>query len=103
MRDENLIDVEDAAPPIFKALGNPKRLQLLLHIQANQSARVKDLLQAVGGAQSTLSQHLDILVGAGLLARSAAGFVLVPDALSPALDVLLILDEPVAAPVASAS
>lgn len=87
--------VRDAADPetardlarVFKALGDPTRVQLLSIVAAHDGgeACVCDLTEPVGLAQPTVSHHLKILVDAGLLHREQRGrwayYSLVPGAL----------------------
>lgn len=49
------------------ALAHPVRLRLLRHIGSMPSCCVKEMVSEVGMAQSTVSQHLKVLVDAGLL------------------------------------
>ncbi|MFD7898571.1 ArsR/SmtB family transcription factor [Streptomyces sp. NPDC059568] len=59
----------DAPPPavaLFRSLGEPARLAILLRL-AQGEARVVDLVTAVGLAQSTVSAHLSCLRDCGLV------------------------------------
>jgi ArsR family transcriptional regulator len=71
------IDPERAAEvaKVFKALGDPTRVQLLSIVSASAGgeACVCDLIEPVGLAQPTVSHHLKILVEAGLLHRTQRG------------------------------
>jgi len=60
---------------VFKALGDPTRLQLLSIVAAHEGgeACVCDLTEPVGLSQPTVSHHLKILVDAGLLTREQRG------------------------------
>ena len=60
---------------VFKALGDPTRVQLLSIIAAHEGgeACVCDLTDPVGLSQPTVSHHLKILVDAGLLTREQRG------------------------------
>ncbi|MEQ8479413.1 MAG: metalloregulator ArsR/SmtB family transcription factor [Hoeflea sp.] len=49
------------------ALAHPVRLRLLRHIGSARSCCVKEMVSRVGMAQSTVSQHLKVLVDAGLV------------------------------------
>jgi ArsR family transcriptional regulator len=77
---------------IFKALGDPTRVQLLSIIAAHDGgeACVCDLTDPVGLRQPTVSHHLKILVDAGLLTREQRGrwayYSLVPGALTRLAD-----------------
>lgn len=78
----------------FKALADPARVQLLALVAAADDGEVCacDLTTPLGLAQPTVSHHLKVLVGAGLLRREQRGrwayYSLVPhglDRLSSAL------------------
>lgn len=49
------------------ALAHPVRLRLLRHIGSAHGCCVKEMVSQVGMAQSTVSQHLKVLVEAGLV------------------------------------
>ncbi|MFP3964927.1 metalloregulator ArsR/SmtB family transcription factor [Actinomadura fulvescens] len=55
-----------AAAALFRSLGDPSRLAILLRL-AEGEARVVDLVAAVGLAQSTVSAHLACLRDCGLV------------------------------------
>ncbi|MBD8079535.1 ArsR/SmtB family transcription factor [Cellulosimicrobium arenosum] len=88
--------VREAADPesarelarVFKALGDPTRIQLLSVVAAHDGgeACVCDLTEPVSLSQPTVSHHLKILVDAGLLTREQRGrwayYSLVPGALA---------------------
>jgi ArsR family transcriptional regulator len=59
----------------FKALGEPIRVKLLSLIAAGegQEACIGDLTDAVGLTQPTVSHHMKLLVGAGLITREQRG------------------------------
>ncbi|WP_394688666.1 ArsR/SmtB family transcription factor [Hoeflea sp.] len=57
---------EDVARKLA-ALGHPVRLRLLRQIGSMQSCCVKEMVSQVGMAQSTVSQHLKVLLEAGLI------------------------------------
>lgn len=58
---------DDAVARKLAALAHPVRLQLLKHLGAADACCVKDLVARVGLAQSTVSQHLKVLVEADLV------------------------------------
>jgi ArsR family transcriptional regulator, arsenate/arsenite/antimonite-responsive transcriptional repressor len=72
----------------FKALSDPARLRLISLVAAHtdQEACVCDLTDPVGLSQPTVSHHLKLLVGAGILSREQRGkwayYKLVPDTLN---------------------
>lgn len=49
------------------ALAHPVRLKILRRLAAADACCVKDVVPAVGLAQSTVSQHIKVLVEAGLV------------------------------------
>lgn len=49
------------------ALAHPARLDILRQLAARDACCVKDVVARVGLAQSTISQHIRILVDAGLV------------------------------------
>ena len=60
------IDYESQALQIA-ALAHPARLKIISHLSHQNSCCVKDLVPCVDLAQSTVSQHLKILLNAGLV------------------------------------
>lgn len=60
---------------VFKALGDPTRVQLLTLISASENAEmcVCDLTELVGLSQSTVSHHMKQLVEAELVTREQRG------------------------------
>ena len=57
--------VEMAA--IFAALSNPSRIDILRHIACHKDCGCKDITDVLPLAQSTVSQHIKVLVEAGIL------------------------------------
>ncbi len=53
------------------ALSHPARIEILKHLSGNQACCCKDVVQQLDLAQSTVSQHLKVLVEAGLVRFSA--------------------------------
>jgi ArsR family transcriptional regulator, arsenate/arsenite/antimonite-responsive transcriptional repressor len=51
----------------FAALGHPTRIEILRHLAESPACCCKDVVQRMDLAQSTVSQHLKILVDAGLV------------------------------------
>ncbi len=67
MRDEELADV-------MRALGHPVRLSILRILAERQSdCCCTDVTDCLPLAQSTVSQHIKVLVDAGLVERSPRG------------------------------
>jgi ArsR family transcriptional regulator len=73
---------------VLKALADPARLRLLSMIAAHEGgeACVCDLTEPLGLSQPTVSHHLKVLLGAGLVTRDKRGvwayYRLVPEALT---------------------
>lgn len=57
---------------LFHALAEPARLEILTHLSAGEH-RVRDLVEHLGLAQSTVSQHLACLRDCGLVAVRPQG------------------------------
>jgi DNA-binding transcriptional ArsR family regulator len=60
------------AAALFRSLGDPTRLAIVRRL-AEGPARVVDLVEAVGLAQSTVSKHLACLRDCGLVASDPVG------------------------------
>jgi len=52
---------------VFAALANPARIDILRHIAKHRYCGCKDITEVLPLAQSTISQHLKVLAGAGLI------------------------------------
>ena len=52
---------------IAKVLAHPARVAILQHISSQNSCICNDLVEEIGLAQATISQHLKIINDAGLL------------------------------------
>lgn len=66
------IEVPDASAALFHALAEPTRLALLTHL-ASGGHRVRDLVEHMHLAQSTVSKHLACLRDCGLVTVRAEG------------------------------
>lgn len=81
---------------LFRALGEPARLQLLSFIaaQPGREACVCQLTDPLGLSQPTVSHHLKVMYEAGLLQKERRGnwiyYRLVPEALEALQDALAI-------------
>lgn len=62
------LDEDRKAALRFAALAHPSRLAILRWLARHETCRCKDVVSALPLAQSTVSQHLKILVDAGLVA-----------------------------------
>ena len=72
---------------LARALAHPARLRILRLLQATPGCIGGDIVETVGLAQSTVSEHLRILKAAGLITGEIAGpricYALNPGALRP--------------------
>lgn len=72
---------------LAKALAHPARLRMLRLLLSTPGCIGGDIVEAVGLAQSTVSEHLRILKAAGLISGEITGprvcYALVPGALTP--------------------
>ena len=66
------IAVPDASAALFHALAEPTRLALLTHLASGEH-RVRDLVEHMHLAQSTVSKHLACLRDCGLVTVRAEG------------------------------
>jgi ArsR family transcriptional regulator, arsenate/arsenite/antimonite-responsive transcriptional repressor len=57
----------------LSALGHPARIRILQHLANAECCCCKDVVDCLGLAQSTVSQHLKVLVDAGLVAVQPSG------------------------------
>lgn len=77
---------DEAVARKLAALAHPVRLRLLRNLGAADSCCVKDLVGRIGLAQSTVSQHLKVLVEADLVTfradRQSSRYTINADALS---------------------
>jgi len=58
---------------LFKILGHPARIAILQHISTQDSCICNDLVEEIGLAQATISQHLKELKSIGLLKGEIEG------------------------------
>lgn len=58
---------------IFKVLGHPARISILQHIIDQKACVCNELVDELGLAQATISQHLKELKSAGLIQGSIEG------------------------------
>ncbi|WP_282072902.1 ArsR/SmtB family transcription factor [Janibacter hoylei] len=66
------MEVSDACAALFHALAEPTRLALLKHLSSGEH-RVRDLVDHMHLAQSTVSKHLACLRDCGLVSVRAEG------------------------------
>jgi DNA-binding transcriptional ArsR family regulator len=82
------------AAALFRSLGDPTRLAIIRRLAA-APARVTDLVDAIGSAQSTVSKHLGCLRDCGLVASEPVGRASLFRLAQPALVDLLACAETV--------
>jgi DNA-binding transcriptional ArsR family regulator len=58
---------------IFKVLANPARIAILQHISNQRACICNDIVEAIGLAQPTISQHLKELKSIDLIAGEISG------------------------------
>ncbi len=89
-------DIEIAE--LSKALAHPARLRILRLLLATPGCIGGDIVEAVGLAQSTVSEHLRILKAAGVISGEIDGprvcYALNPDALGPLSEFIASLTPP---------
>ncbi|WP_333684317.1 ArsR/SmtB family transcription factor [Pontibaca methylaminivorans] len=86
---------------LAKALAHPARLRILRLLLATPGCICGDIVDAVGLAQSTVSEHLRILKAAGVITGEIFGprtcYALNPAALRPLVEFIGTLTAPSAA------
>jgi ArsR family transcriptional regulator len=65
--------MDDQVAALAKALAHPARVRILRLLQATPGCIGGDIVDAVGLAQSTVSEHLRILKAAGIITGDIAG------------------------------
>jgi ArsR family transcriptional regulator, arsenate/arsenite/antimonite-responsive transcriptional repressor len=77
---------DDRLAAIFAALAHPARIRILRHLAVHAACNCKQVVGEVKLAQSTVSQHLKVLVDAGLIhfepRQQQSCYSIAPDALA---------------------
>jgi len=73
VQEQKLSEDELRLARMFKALGNPVRLEILKHLSSCNTCICGDIVAALPLAQSTVSQHLKVLKEAGLIRGEIEG------------------------------
>ncbi|HLE13336.1 MAG TPA: metalloregulator ArsR/SmtB family transcription factor [Anaerolineales bacterium] len=73
VKESKLTEQELRLARMFKALGNPVRLEILRKLSDCNSCICGDIVDALPLAQSTVSQHLKVLKEAGLIRGEIEG------------------------------
>lgn len=72
-KSELFNDRKNNLASIFKVLGHPARLAILQHIINEKACICNDLVEELGLAQATISQHLKELKNSGLIQGTIEG------------------------------
>lgn len=72
-KSEIFTDQQNEIATIAKAFGHPARIAILQHIIKSRSCICGDLVQEIGLAQPTISQHLKELKNLGLIKGNVEG------------------------------
>jgi len=72
-KTENFTDAQNAIAAIAKVLGHPARIAILQLIIKTDSCICRDLVNEIGLAQPTISQHLKELKSIGLIKGNIDG------------------------------
>ena len=70
---EGLTVEEERAAAIFRALGNPARIRIVMELARRKACQTTDLVGLLPLAQSTVSQHLKVLKEAGVIRGAIDG------------------------------
>ncbi|MEX0696479.1 MAG: metalloregulator ArsR/SmtB family transcription factor [Dongiaceae bacterium] len=85
--DESRVAVQEQIARLAKALGHPARLQIVETLRRRRTCIGCDIVEEIGLAASTTSEHLRILKAAGIITgeieRPRVCYSLNPDALAP--------------------
>jgi len=72
-KTEIFTEQQNKLAQLFKILGHPARLTILQHISKQNACICNDLVEEIGLAQATISQHLKELKSIGLLDGEVEG------------------------------
>lgn len=72
-KSEIFTDKQNELAQISKALGHPARIAILEHLLEQNSCICNDLVDEIGLAQATISQHLKELKNLGIIQGTIAG------------------------------
>lgn len=72
-KTEIFTDEQNQLASLFKVLGHPARLAILQHIINQKACICNDLVEELGLAQATISQHLKELKSIGIIQGSIEG------------------------------
>lgn len=72
-KTEIFTDEQNRLSALFKVLGHPARIAILQHIINQKACICNDLVEELGLAQATISQHLKELKNTGIIKGSIEG------------------------------
>lgn len=72
-KTEIFSDKQNKLASMMKALAHPARIAIIQHLMKTQACICGDLVEELGLAQATISQHLKELKNAGLIQGSIEG------------------------------
>ena len=72
-KTEIFTDRQNKLAQMMKALGHPARIAIIQHLVKTQACICGDLVEELGLAQATISQHLKELKNAGLIQGTIEG------------------------------
>lgn len=72
-KTEIFTDKQNRLATLFKVLGHPARIAILEHIINQKACICNDLVEELGLAQATISQHLKELKNIGIIKGSIEG------------------------------
>lgn len=72
-KTEMFSEEQNRLATLFKVLGNPARIAILQHIINQKACICNDLVNELGLAQATISQHLKELKNIGIIQGSIEG------------------------------
>ena len=88
-KSEIYTDKQNRLATMLKALAHPARIAIIQHLVKSDECICSDLVEELGLAQATISQHLKELKSIGIIKGRARGFAGIrtaaPDALAPAV------------------
>ena len=72
-KTEMFTDKQNKLATLFKVLGHPARIAILQHIINQKTCICNDLVEELGLAQATISQHLNELKNIGIIQGTIEG------------------------------
>lgn len=72
-KSENFTDEQNKLSTLFKILGHPARIAILQYIINQNACICNDLVEELGLAQATISQHLKELKSIGIIQGTIEG------------------------------